>query len=109
MGVRYFCDGCGSEVPEEQVRILKLSLLPEAEVPLQVLCPACAVVLGKLLERIPPRALHEEVLRRAVEEPAPAGRRAGGVVASFRPLLRFAGYGAFALGIFFLVTWLASR
>ena len=41
MAVRYFCDRCGNETKEGELRVAELSLLPDADVSLD-LCPACA-------------------------------------------------------------------
>jgi hypothetical protein len=41
VAVRYFCDRCGNETNEGELRVAELSLVPDADVSLE-LCPACA-------------------------------------------------------------------
>jgi hypothetical protein len=41
VAVRYFCDRCGNETKEGELRVAELSLPPDADVSLD-LCPVCA-------------------------------------------------------------------
>ena len=48
MAVRYFCDRCGNETKEGELRVAELSLLPDADVSLE-LCLACAISVREYL------------------------------------------------------------
>ena len=57
MAVRYFCDRCGNETGEGELRVAELSLPPDPDVALD-LCPACAhevraQLLGRSAESAP--------------------------------------------------------
>ena len=41
MAVRYFCDRCGVETKEGELRVAELSLPPDPDISLD-LCPTCA-------------------------------------------------------------------
>ena len=41
MAVKYFCDRCGKETKEGELKVAELSLPPDADVSLE-LCQACA-------------------------------------------------------------------
>ena len=41
MAVRYFCDRCGRETQEGELRAAELSIPPDPDISLD-LCPACA-------------------------------------------------------------------
>jgi hypothetical protein len=52
IATRYFCDVCDAEVGAGELRLLRLSLGPDAETALLELCPGCARTLARLLNTV---------------------------------------------------------